>query len=102
MSSWAYKTSHEPPVRDRRKVDKDPAKVPPHKKPRTYVLQRTVTTVTVRKTVDKYVSKSARDQARKDYEKKTQERASRWANWDRGNESSKQTLTIEYVESEES
>lgn len=38
MSSYYSKTAFEPPPRDRRKIDQNPARVPPHKKPRKYKL----------------------------------------------------------------
>lgn len=89
-----------PPVREIRQVDQEPLKVPPHKKPRTYVLTTIETTVTIRKRVERFVSKAAREQARKAHERKKVER-SRWSNWERGNESSKQDRTVEYIETDE-
>lgn len=64
-----YKRKHDgPPVRELRQKDQDPARVPPHKKPRTYVLTVEWTQQrTVRKVV-KAPSKAAREQMRKKIE----------------------------------
>lgn len=89
-----------PPVREIRQTDQDPAKIPPHKKPRTYVLKRTITEVNVRTTVERFVSRAARDQARKDWEKKKVQRQ-HWWNWERGNESNKRDVSVTYEEFDE-
>jgi hypothetical protein len=58
-----------PPINEIRKTDQDPARVPPHKKPRTYVLTiEWVQTRRVRK-VYKAASKAGREQMRKQIER---------------------------------
>lgn len=58
------KTSGALRPRDGRKVDQDPMRLPPHKKPRAYTLTVEWTeTQTIQQTA-KFISKDARDQAR--------------------------------------
>jgi hypothetical protein len=53
-----------PTVQELRKVDQDPARLPPHKKPRTYVLKVISRTVSEYEETHKYPSRAARDQAK--------------------------------------
>jgi hypothetical protein len=50
--------------RNARRADQDPARLPPHKKPRTYVLRVISRTVTEYDETHKYPSRAARDQAK--------------------------------------
>lgn len=58
-----------PPVRELRKVDQDPARLPPHKKPRNYKLTVTWTTTRTWSRERVFTSKAARDEARRRIER---------------------------------
>ncbi len=71
-----------PPVRELRRTDKDPAKVPPHKKPRVYELRVEYITTARNVYTAKFASKAARDQFRTKVEKDVREKRGRsWALW---------------------
>ena len=63
--------------RNVRKVDQDPARMPPHKKPRTYVLKVISRTVSEYEETHKYPSRAARDQAKAAIIKEDRENAKR-------------------------
>lgn len=68
-----------PTINERRKVDQDPARVPPHKKPRNYKLTVTWTTTRTWSRERVFTSKAARDEARVRIERHFAEVAAREA-----------------------
>ena len=70
MSDWTKKTRHVgPPVKDLRKVDQDPVKVPPHKKERKWKLTVEWTETTTWRRECEFTSRAARDEARRRIER---------------------------------
>lgn len=81
MSDWTRKTRHAgPPVKDLRKIDKEPAKVPPHKKERKYKLAVEWTETTTWRRECEFTSRSARDEARRRIERHFREVAEKERN----------------------
>lgn len=60
-------------IQERRKVDQNPVKVPPHKKERNYKLRVKYTQVTEYDFVENYTTKNAREQGRKELERRIKE-----------------------------
>lgn len=99
MSHYSSKTSFEPPVRDKRKIDRDPVHVPPHKKPRSYQLVVVTRNVSEWRESYAYPSRAAREQAKAAMLKAA--KADRhFRNWTRGNRSSTNTTTMDFEETD--
>ncbi len=89
MSDYSRKTSFEPPPRDRRRVDQDPARVPPHKKPRKYRLTVKYEIVTTETCTKDFTSKAAMQEFRTRVEReiakvkaqKTRKSYRYWGSW---------------------
>lgn len=67
-----------PPVRELRKVDQVPVRVPPHKKPRNYVLTVEWREEQVLRCAQSFTSKDAMKQARIRLERDIKEKKSLW------------------------
>lgn len=80
-----------PPIRELRKVDQDPVKVPPHKKERKYKLTVEWTDTTTWRRECEFTTRAAMEEAKRRIERHFREVAEkekgktpkRWLSWDR-------------------
>jgi hypothetical protein len=82
-----------------REFQRDPPRppgVPPHKMKRQYVLVVTTTRLTISTNTHRYVSKQARDMARREMDK-AEKSLRPWDNWRRGDETYATETKTEYV-----
>lgn len=89
-----------PPVRELRRIDKDPARVPPHRKERIYELRVEYITTTRNTYTAKFPSRAARDQFRQKVEKDIRDKNGRsWALWQyMGHKEDREVIGPEFTE----
>jgi len=78
MSQWNRKYDG-PPARERRQVDQDPIRVPPHKKPKRYRLTVEFETVQVWRRTKEFETKAAMEEAQRRIDKHLRDLAAKEA-----------------------